>query len=74
MCDGGNKVREFCDFSTFLKSGDIIAAHDFGARDAWPWQEIRIEDVAEVIKNQNLTRFMDEVFQNTGWLVCRKTS
>lgn len=73
LCDGGNKVKEFRTFAPFLKSGDIIAAHDFGGREFWPWEEIRIEDVSDVIEKENLVRFMEDVFENTGWLVCRKT-
>lgn len=30
FCDGGNKIKEFIEFSPFLKAGDIIVAHDWG--------------------------------------------
>jgi hypothetical protein len=30
ICDGGNKPKEIQIFSTLLKSGDMIMAHDFG--------------------------------------------
>lgn len=72
LCDGGNKTEEFRTFAAFLKPGDVIAAHDFGAKPSWPWQEIRIEDVADVLEKQNLQRFMEDVFEDSGWLVCRK--
>jgi len=29
FCDGGNKVQEFNSFAPFLKSGDVIMAHDY---------------------------------------------
>lgn len=72
LCDGGNKVQEFLTFSPFLKPGDVIAAHDFGGREAWPWVEITIDQVSEVLKKENISRFMNDVFQDSGWLVCRK--
>ena len=30
ICDGGDKVREVCEYGHFLKPGDMIMAHDFG--------------------------------------------
>jgi predicted O-methyltransferase YrrM len=72
LCDGGNKVKEFRTFSQALKPGDVIAAHDFGATEAWPWEEIKIGQVADVVQAHGLSRFMEDVFEKTGWLVCRK--
>jgi hypothetical protein len=72
LCDGGNKVLEFRTFAKSLKPGDVIAAHDFGAKEAWPWQEVRLEDVIEVMGQEDIVPFMEDVFANTGWLVCRK--
>ena len=72
LCDGGNKAKEFQTFARLIKPGDVIAAHDFGDEESWPWHEIKIEDVSEVIENQKLIRFMEDVFESTGWLVCRK--
>lgn len=72
LCDGGNKPKEFRTFSKCLKPGDIIAAHDFGAKEEWPWQEIRLEDVQDVMQECNISRHLEDVFDKSGWLVCKK--
>lgn len=73
MCDGGNKVNEVLTYAPLIKSGDIIAAHDYGGSPAWPWEEIKREDVAEVLSKHGIDDFMPEVFTDTGWMVCRKS-
>jgi hypothetical protein len=40
FCDGGDKIREFNTFSQYLKSGDIILAHDYAPDKAKFFQEI----------------------------------
>lgn len=74
LCDGGNKVQEFISFCKSLKPGDVIAAHDFGGKESWPWQEIRRIDVIDVMIQCNIIEFMADVFEGTGWLVCRKST
>lgn len=54
LCDGGNKDREMETFSKFIKSGDIIAKHDYAASDEffdneirgkyWDWRESSMPD------------------------------
>ncbi len=76
LCDGGNKVKEFNEFGKLLKSGDVIAAHDFCTGPEWPWGEIRPEDIEATVKSQNLEPYLSEVFyapgRTTGWAVWRK--
>lgn len=74
LCDGGNKAKEFNTFAMHLKSGDIIAAHDYcaGGDKCWPWSEIKKSDVAKTVKEQNLEPFMQEYFDEVGWLVYKK--
>lgn len=74
LCDGGNKPKEFNIFAKFLRSGDIIAAHDYcaGGDKSWPWSEIKKSDVAQTVKEQNLEPFMQEYFDEVGWMVYKK--
>lgn len=73
LCDGGNKATEFNTFAKFLKPGDLIAAHDYCVKEEWwPWGEIKMSDVAETVKRENLTPFMQEHFDMTGWMVFKK--
>lgn len=77
LCDGGNKPAEMNHFSQFLKSGDIIMAHDYCSdietfnRDfngkIWSWCEIS----DEVINVTNCDDFMKEVFTSAVW-ICKK--
>ncbi|CAB4215379.1 hypothetical protein UFOVP1475_11 [uncultured Caudovirales phage] len=39
LCDGGDKPKEFNQFSKYLKPGDVIMAHDYCV-DAKHWKEI----------------------------------
>src|SRR4029077_11527840 len=49
LCDGGDKPRELATFARYLKPGDVIAAHDYSAKNVtdephpWPWSETRKE-------------------------------
>lgn len=73
LCDNGNKKREFRMLAPFLKPGDVIAAHDYWIKpEWWPCQEIKLEDVADVVAEHGLERFMPEVFDEAAWLVYRK--
>jgi len=47
FCDGGDKVKEFNTYAPLLKSGDRIAAHDWGI-------EIRVEQIQETLDKYNL--------------------
>ncbi len=73
LCDGGNKPKEFNTFAKFLRSGDIIAAHDYCTGEGkWPWSEIKKSDVQATVKRENLEPFMQEYFDEVGWLVYKK--
>lgn len=77
LCDGGNKIREFCTLAPQLKPGDVIMAHDY-ARDAetlerqqaaggWLWCEITESDIAEACRKCNLIDHLAEAFAAVGW-------
>ena len=64
FCDGGDKVHEFRVFAPSMKSGDIIAAHD------WP-RAIQYEWVAETIEEVGLEQMLphecEELQTHTTW-------
>jgi cephalosporin hydroxylase len=82
FCDGGNKKHEFNFFSKYLKSGDIIGAHDY-AKDpetfnnkikgkVWNWAEITEADVIESINTYGLVDLPNDLtqkFENVAWLL-----
>ena len=80
LCNGGSKVNEFIILSKYLKSGDIIMAHDYvdtkenfleNYRDKiWNWREIGEEDIKETCEKYNLKSFMKETFDKVVW-VCK---
>lgn len=86
FCDGGNKKYEFNFFSQYLKSGDIIAAHDY-AKDTetfntkikgkvWNWAEITEADVIESINTYSLVDLPNDLtqkFENVAWLLKMKS-
>lgn len=65
VCDGGDKPKEFNIFSKYLKSGDVIIAHDFAEGDTewkektnywqWPYEyDTTPQSIEEGIKENNL--------------------
>ena len=80
LCDGGDKVREFSLLSKFLKTNDIIMAHDYAPNreyfeehyreKIWNWMEIQDCDINQTCEEQQLIPFNMEKFGNVAW-VCR---
>lgn len=80
LCDGGNKIKEFNILSEYLKSGDIIMAHDYASdsktfkdkieRKYWNWHEISDNDVKSASLKYNLKPYMQDVFDKAVW-VCK---
>ena len=68
LCDGGNKIKEFNTFSKYLKSGDIILAHDYAPdhqyahehmkNNIWSFTEITYADIEYSVEENNLEPFM----------------
>lgn len=83
LCDGGCKKCEFNILSKYLKSNDIIMAHDYCPNKdyfennmrgkQWNWCEIEDQDIDNSIKNNNLNKFMYEDFLSVGWLCMKKS-
>lgn len=75
LCDGGNKIREFNEFSKFLKSGDVIGGHDWIDETNpeysplyWGWLETHSKD----LDFTGLKEFMPEWFYPSAWCVREK--
>jgi hypothetical protein len=83
LCDGGCKKCEFNILSSYLKSNDIIMAHDYCPNrnyfednmrgKQWNWCEIEDKDIDNSIITNNLTKFMYEDFLSVGWLCMKKS-
>ena len=80
LCDGGSKKNEFNILSPYLKTGDIIMAHDYSPtteyfeehinNKVWNWHEIQESDIQESASKYNLEPFMQDDFQKVVW-VCK---
>tara|TARA_R110000772_G_scaffold246671_1_gene360388 strand:- start:79 stop:714 length:636 start_codon:yes stop_codon:yes gene_type:complete len=80
LCDGGNKIEEFNLLSNYMKSSDVIMAHDYAYnpdffeseinKKYWNWHEISESDIAEAVERNNLSSFMQEGFTKAVW-VCK---
>ena len=80
LCDGGWKIGEFNLLSKYIKSGDIIMAHDYASTSEyfkeniymkfWNWHEIQDSDIQESVEKYNLESFMQEQFTSAVW-VCK---
>ena len=79
LCDGGNKIREFNTYSTFLKKDDVIMAHDYAEDKAdfennvknkvWNWHEIGAADIHSACESHRLQDYHPE-FRSVAW-VCK---
>lgn len=77
LCDGGNKKEEFNRYSEFIKSGDIIMAHDY-AHDSfifeneiknnyWNWFELCFEDIKSSVTLYDLVEYEKINFKYAVW-------
>jgi cephalosporin hydroxylase len=67
LCDNGNKPEEFNLFKDYLKSGDIIAVHDY-CTEWWPWSEV----TPNQLDLAGVEPFHQQHFDCAGWLAYRK--
>ena len=66
ICDGGNKIEEFNQFSSYLKTGDIVMCHDYSPTveyfeenmkgKVWDWLEISDSYIQKSIDKYNLKK------------------
>lgn len=75
LCDGGNKMKELSTFAPYLKSGDVIAGHDYHCNrdDWWPFGETHPARLKDLIERENLTPFYQQYFDTAGWLALKKS-
>lgn len=82
LCDGGGKRFELPSISPFLKSGDIIMAHDY-AKDSeyfranienkiWNWHEISDAHISHSMQKYNLFKIMEQDFDSVVWVCLQK--
>jgi hypothetical protein len=78
VCDGGDKPQEFNAFSKYLKSGDVIIAHDFAESEVewkektdywqWPYEaDTTPESIKEGIIRNNLEPYKYEEMKFLLW-------
>ena len=78
LCDGGDKETEFKLYSKFLKTNDIIMAHDYEDnpeeyeiiknRIGWPTRsESKYKNLEMYFESLNLSKFMYDEFKNVLW-------
>lgn len=82
LCDGGNKKEEFQRYSEFLKSGDVIMAHDYSEdmnvfkteieNKHWNWFEISLADISESVNKHNLKKYEKVDFKFAVWACYQK--
>lgn len=82
LCDGGNKPLEFRLCAPFLKSGDVIMAHDYAPshdyfnqhinNQVWNWLETTDNDINGPCTEFNLQPFMARDFFKVVWACRRK--
>lgn len=83
FCDGGHKITEFNMLSDYLKSGDIILAHDYSyskevfenkiKNKIWNFCEITYDRIEPSIKRNNLKPFHENSMNNVAWACFRKS-
>lgn len=78
LCDGGNKPKEFNEFSKYLKSGDHIMCHDYCKDEnnhqfitsywQWPYHvDTFYENIENSITENNLEPYMHDSWQFFLW-------
>jgi cephalosporin hydroxylase len=82
LCDGGNKVAEFNLLSRYLKTNDIIMAHDYAPNNdyfqgyinniTWNWHEIQDSDIQDACEANNLVPFMPDTLTPVVWVGRKK--
>jgi cephalosporin hydroxylase len=82
MCDGGSKRNEVNTLSRFLKSGDVIMAHDYSPNSeyfeahingkVWNWHEIEDAHIQEAVDKYSLEPYLQEDFQEVVWVCTKK--
>lgn len=75
LCDGGDKKSEFATYKNFIKSNDIIMAHDYAPNreeflekyvgKIWNWHEFQ----DEYATCDTLKPYLQEIFANYAWCI-----
>lgn len=78
LCDGGNKIKEFNTLCKYLKTGDVIMAHDYAPNKEvfeseykgkiWNWMEVTDSDIEKSVKKHNLEYYNMDLIQPSAWV------
>ena len=79
LCDNGEKKREFNIYAKYVKTGDVIMAHDYAYdREAYDkiqhgWgHEVWYADVKETAEKYRLGFCLQNEFDKVAWLCMKK--
>lgn len=79
LCDNGNKILEFNTYSKYLKSEDLIMAHDYSpsktfwqANKHWRTLEIEDADIIDAINANGLIAYQNDFTLTYGWCCFKK--
>jgi hypothetical protein len=78
VCDGGDKPKEFNTFSEYLKSGDVIIAHDYAKNpeywkfvtEYWQWpyeSDTSYDSIKDAVIKNELKPYRDDEFNFYLW-------
>ena len=74
LCDNGDKIRELHTFAPFLKTDDLIGAHDYQPdadcdEKRWGWHEVRDADVKSICEEHHLASYLPAACAEAAWLM-----
>jgi cephalosporin hydroxylase len=78
LCDGANKIKEFNILSQYLKTNDLIMAHDYAPNKEvfesdyvgkiWNHMEICDKDIQNTVETCNLETYNNKLINQTAWV------
>lgn len=83
VCDGPDKPGDIARFVPFLKTGDLVMAHDYAATTdvfegrirgrTWNWCEVTEQDIAAPVRAYGLQAVCPDVLEPAAWVCKVKT-
>ena len=82
LCDGGSKISEYNCLAKFLRSGDILMAHDFAYNEkfskinldegVWAWSEIMNCNIIDVMQQNSISYYDMRTWEKLAWACTKK--
>lgn len=79
LCDNGKKIDEVNALCKYMKSGDIIMAHDYShdndtynRNKYWGWLEITYPDIQKEAESNALEFYQYDYMQQVAWMCLKK--